>query len=74
MDLIYVGRHDAVEVDLHGGGFVVAQKGFPTAFPDDLAGSLLEQHENWQPAPAKKAKASAAVTTKDEPADAGARE
>jgi hypothetical protein len=50
-ELKYVGPHDAVEV--RDVGATVA-RGESCDFPADLAKSLLEQPDNWQPVKAKK--------------------
>ena len=41
MKIIYQGAHDGVDVPLADGRVLVALKGTPAAFPDEVAKSLL---------------------------------
>lgn len=50
MDLTYTGPHDRVEVPLPDGRTVEVARGGTIGVPDDMAGSLLDQASNWQPA------------------------
>lgn len=49
----YVGPHDAVEVPLVDGSFVVVECGKTGEFEDDVATSLAEQASNWESGAAK---------------------
>lgn len=48
MELIYHGPHDGVEIDMPGGGYIVAAFGEPVDVPSDLANGLLMQPSNWR--------------------------
>lgn len=52
MKLMYLGPHDAVEVELPDGSYVPAVNGEPVEFPDGVAKSLLEQATWHEAAPA----------------------
>lgn len=66
MKLKYIGRHDAVEVDLpDGGGFTVAREEDTPDLPADFAASLLEQDANWKTAGADKPQKPADKTQED---------
>jgi len=45
----YVGPHDAVEVPLVDGSYVVVENGKTGEFDDATAASLAEQVGNWEP-------------------------
>lgn len=49
MKIEYHGPHDGVEVPLADGRVIEAQRGVLTAFPDDVATSLLAQG-HWRKA------------------------
>ena len=54
MKVVYVGPFvDGVYVPYGLGGLEI-EHGVPTEVPDDLAGGLLDQPSNWQPAPEDK--------------------
>ena len=56
----YVGPHDAVEVPLGDGSYVVVENGGTGEFDDAVAASLAQQTNNWKPTgeakPSKSAK------------------
>ena len=56
----YVGPHDAVEVPLVDGSYVVVENGGTGEFPDAVAASLAEQVKNWEPVGEAKPSKSAA--------------
>jgi hypothetical protein len=47
MRLTYVGPHDAVEVQLPDGEFIVAERNKPVEIPDAVAKSLAKQ-DGWK--------------------------
>ncbi len=49
MKITYQGPHDGVDVPLADGRVLTAMHGEPTAFPDEVAKSLLANGE-WMPA------------------------
>lgn len=49
MKITYTGPHDGVDVPLADGRVLTAMHGVPTAFPDDVAKSLIGNGE-WKPA------------------------
>ncbi len=49
MKITYQGPHDGVDVPLADGRVLTAMHGEPTAFPDEVAKSLLANGE-WVPA------------------------
>ena len=63
MKITYTGPHDGVDVPLADGRTLTAMRGEPTAFPDQVAKSLLLNGE-WeaadQPAPKTTKKATKA--------------
>lgn len=59
MEIVYVGPHDAVEVELGDGSFVVCARHVPTLFDPEVARSLLQQPTNWQRAPKRAEKTTA---------------
>lgn len=52
MKLIYIGPHDAVEVELPDGSYVQTAAGEPAEFPEAVAQSLLQQ-STWSAAKAE---------------------
>lgn len=48
MKITYLGPHDGVDVPLADGRVLTAMHGEPTAFPDEVAKSLLMNGE-WRP-------------------------
>lgn len=50
--LIYIGPHDAVEVELPDGSYVQTVNGEPVEFPEEVAKSLLQQ-STWSRAKAE---------------------
>jgi hypothetical protein len=63
-DLIYTGRHGAVNVAMPDGTEQPAQWGETFTTTDEHAASLLEQPENWKRAP-KRAADNKAATAAD---------
>jgi hypothetical protein len=51
--LTYVGPHDAVEVALPGGVFVLAERGKPVEIDDADVAKSLEQQDVWEAAKKK---------------------
>lgn len=52
----YVGPHEAVYLPLPDGREEMVERHHQVEVPTDLANSLLEQEENWKPAPKRRRK------------------
>jgi hypothetical protein len=58
VDLIYIGRHGAVLVQMPHGGETPTQWGQVFTTSEEHAESLLQQPDNWKRAPKRAAKES----------------